>query len=56
MPLAVDATLRRVGDELEVEATTLADHRQLRMTWSPLGILRAPSTLMVRGRLIRAET
>jgi hypothetical protein len=23
------------------------------MTWSPLGILRAPSTLLVRGRLVR---
>ena len=56
MPLDVDATLRRVGDELEVEATTLADHRRLGMTWSPLGILRAPSRLIVRGRLIREET
>ena len=25
------------------------------MTWSPLGILRAPSKLIVRGRLITTE-
>jgi polyisoprenoid-binding protein YceI len=56
MPLDVDATLRRVGDELEVAATTLADQRQLGMTWSPLGVVRAPSKLTVRGRLIRAAT
>ena len=30
-----------------------ADHRELAMTWSPLGILRAPSKLIVRGRLVR---
>jgi hypothetical protein len=39
--------------ELELEAATEADHRKLDMTWSPLGILRAPSKLIVRGRLIR---
>lgn len=32
---------------------THADHRELGMTWSPLGILRAPSRLIVRGHLIR---
>jgi D-arabinose 1-dehydrogenase-like Zn-dependent alcohol dehydrogenase len=42
-----------VGDELEVEAVTDADHRALGMTWSPLGILRAPSKLLVHGRLVR---
>jgi polyisoprenoid-binding protein YceI len=55
IPLHVDATVTPVDDEFEIEATALADHRELGMTWSPIGILRAPSTLIVRGRLIRAE-
>ena len=35
-PLELDATLRRVGDELEVEAVTAADHHRLGMTWNRL--------------------
>jgi polyisoprenoid-binding protein YceI len=31
------------------------DRPQLGMTWSPLGIMRAPSKLIVRGRLVREE-
>jgi polyisoprenoid-binding protein YceI len=52
IPLHVAKTLGRVADELEVAATTRADQRRLGMTWSPLGITRAPSKLIVRGRLI----
>jgi polyisoprenoid-binding protein YceI len=55
IPLELDATLRRVDGELEVEAVTHADQRELGMTWSPLGITRAPSKLIVRGRLVRQE-
>jgi polyisoprenoid-binding protein YceI len=55
IPLGVDASVRAVGGELELEASALADHRKLGMTWSPLGILRAPSKLIVRGRLVRKE-
>jgi polyisoprenoid-binding protein YceI len=50
--LEFEATIRRVEGELEVEAVTQVDHRKLGMTWSPLGILRSPSTLVVRGRLV----
>jgi polyisoprenoid-binding protein YceI len=55
IPLNVEATLRDTGidDELELEATVQADHRALGMTWSPLGILRSPSTLIVKGRLVK---
>jgi polyisoprenoid-binding protein YceI len=53
VPLDIDATLRRAGDELEVEAVTLADHRELGMTWNFMGMLRPPITLIVRGRLVR---
>jgi polyisoprenoid-binding protein YceI len=56
IPLAFDAALRPVGDELELEASTHADHHELGMLWSPLGILRAPSKLIVHGRLVRTAT
>jgi polyisoprenoid-binding protein YceI len=55
IPLHVDATVTRVDGEFEIEATALADHRELGMTWSPLGILRAPSKLIIQGRLVRTE-
>jgi len=55
VPLNVEATVREVYGEFEVEAIALVDHRELGMTWSPLGILRAPSKLIVRGRLINKE-
>ena len=53
IPLEFDATVREMDGELEIEAVTDADHRDLGMTWSPLGIMRAPSKLVVRGRLVR---
>src|SRR3954454_16295656 len=53
IPLALDATVREADGELEIEATADADHRELGMAWSPLGIMRAPSKLIVRGRLVR---
>jgi polyisoprenoid-binding protein YceI len=55
IPLHVDATVTPVDGEFEIEASALADHRELGMLWSPLGITRAPSKLIVRGRLVRAE-
>ena len=53
VPLELDASVRAADGGLEIEAVTHADHRLLGMTWSPIGILRAPSKLIVRGRLIR---
>jgi len=53
IPLELDATVREIDGELEIEAVTEANHRELGMTWSPLGILRAPNKLTVRGRLVR---
>src|SRR3954471_13657489 len=53
IPLELGATVREIDGDLEIEAVTDADHRELGMTWSPLGILRAPSKLIVRGRLVR---
>jgi polyisoprenoid-binding protein YceI len=54
--LAVDATLKAVGDELELEATTTTDQRRLGMTWNAIGMVRAPSRLTLAGRLVRDDT
>jgi len=55
VPLDVDATVNAVGDEFEIEARALVDHRRLGMTWSPMGALGATSKLIVHGRLVRTE-
>jgi polyisoprenoid-binding protein YceI len=52
VPLELDATLRTVDGEPEIEAVTEVDQRQLGMTWSPIGITRSPTKLIVRGRLV----
>jgi polyisoprenoid-binding protein YceI len=49
VPIALDATVRRVGDDLEMEATTTVDQRELGLTFSPLGMIHTPSTLHVAG-------
>ena len=54
IPLDVAGTVTPVDDGFEIEATALADHRELGMTWSPMGVMRAPSKLIIRGRLVRA--
>jgi polyisoprenoid-binding protein YceI len=55
MPLTIEATLRPVDDELEIEAVTEVDHRRLGMTWNVLGLVGTPTKLMVRGRLVRDD-
>jgi polyisoprenoid-binding protein YceI len=51
VPVALEATVREEGDEVEIEATTTIDQRELGMTFSPLGMIRAPATLHVNARL-----
>lgn len=51
VPVALDATVREEGNELEIEATTTVDQRELGMTFSPLGMIRTPATLHVKARL-----
>ena len=51
VPLAFDAAICEVGDDVEVEANTTVDHHLFGMTHSPLGILRPPIALHVRARL-----
>ncbi len=55
VPLELDASVRVVDGELEVEAVTYADQRELGMTFSPLGTVRTPTKLIVHARLIREE-
>lgn len=53
IPLDLDATLQPVHGGIEIEAVTHAPHHELGMTWSPLGIARPHSTLIVKGHLVR---
>ena len=53
IPLELDATVHVVDGDLQIEAVTHAAHRELGMTWSPLGMARPISKLIVKGRLKR---
>ena len=53
VPLQLDARITELDGHPHIEASTPVDHRELGMTGSPLGIVRDPSKLIVRGRLIR---
>jgi polyisoprenoid-binding protein YceI len=53
LPLAFEARVRRDGEELEVEARTSVDHRELGMSHGILGMIPASSELLVHARLVR---
>ena len=50
-PLVLEAELRPSDDCLEIDAATTVDQRRLGMTWSPLGMAKAPVALAVHARL-----
>jgi polyisoprenoid-binding protein YceI len=52
IPLQLEAHVRRIDGELAIEARTAAPHRELGMTWSPLGMIPPRSKLLVKGHLI----
>jgi polyisoprenoid-binding protein YceI len=52
IPLELSAHVRHVDGELEVEAATIAPHRELGMTWTPLGVIPGRSKLVVHAHLI----
>ena len=54
IPLELDARVRRVNGELEIEAATSAPHRELGMTWTPLRMIPPHSELHVTGYLVPA--
>lgn len=51
IPLGIDAHVRRVKGEVEIDAATTAPHRELGMTYSPLRMIAPRSQLLVKGRL-----
>ncbi len=53
VPLEFPATVRRLDDALEIEATTTVDQRQLGMSSGRFGMIRPPATLHVNARLSR---
>ena len=52
VPVDVDATVRCVGDELEIDATASIDQRALGITHNPLRMTGHPTRVAVRGRLV----
>ncbi|HKO27295.1 MAG TPA: YceI family protein [Solirubrobacteraceae bacterium] len=54
IPLELDAHIRRLDGGLEIEAATTARHRELGMSWSPLGTIPPRSELLVKGYLVPA--
>ena len=56
IPLELDAHVRSVDGELEVEATATATHRELGMTFSPLGMIPPHSRLLVKAHLVAADS
>jgi polyisoprenoid-binding protein YceI len=50
-PLSLQAAVRELDGELEVEATTRVDRRLFGMTWNMLGTVSSTATLHVRARL-----
>jgi polyisoprenoid-binding protein YceI len=53
IPLEFEAKIRQEEGELLFDASTIADHRELGMTWNPLGMVRGPARLLARARLFR---
>ncbi|MGZ4186581.1 MAG: YceI family protein [Solirubrobacteraceae bacterium] len=52
IPVELDAKVRDVGGELEIEATTAAPHRELGMTWSPLRMISSRTKVLVKAHLV----
>jgi len=53
VPVQLDATLERIGDDLQIEGTTEVDQRQFVMSDEQLGMIRRPATLHVKALLRR---
>jgi polyisoprenoid-binding protein YceI len=51
IPVDLDAHVREVDGELEIEAATTVPHRELGMTWSPLRVIAPRSKLSVKAHL-----
>ena len=55
IPVALELRETQSGDELQwTVQTTVADHRRLGLWWIPIGPLKAPTEILMTGRLDRA--
>jgi polyisoprenoid-binding protein YceI len=52
IPLELEAQVRHHDGGLELVSTTTVRHRELGMTWSPLGVISPRSELIVRAHLV----
>jgi polyisoprenoid-binding protein YceI len=52
-PVAFGATVRQLGDVVEIDGETTVDHRWLGMSSGPLRMIRPPATIYVTARLTR---
>lgn len=50
--LELDATVNRNGPEIELEATTELDQRELGMTTSPMGMIRPRARLVILAHMV----
>lgn len=53
VPLAFDASVRMIGAELELEATTTVDQGRFGMNQGPLRNIQTPTKLHVQAHLVR---
>lgn len=53
IPVELDAQVRQSGDELDIEATTTVPHRELGMTWSPLGMISRHTKVLLKAHLVQ---
>jgi polyisoprenoid-binding protein YceI len=51
--LELAPTVEQTGDQLSIDARTTIDQRQLGITWSPLGMTRAPVNVHIHAVLRR---
>ena len=49
--LELRPAMRQVDGQIEVDASTTVDQRQLGMTWNPLGMPRTPTVITVHAHL-----
>ena len=49
--LELRPAVRKVDDQIELDASATLDQRQLGMTWSPLGMARTPTVVTVHAHL-----
>jgi polyisoprenoid-binding protein YceI len=54
--LQVEVTVEHADGRLDLDAAATVDQRELGMTFSPLGMVRAPTALSVHARLRRERT